>query len=204
MTEPRALVVAISGRPNAGKSTLFNRLLKRRQAIVHDTPGVTRDENRAKLEREGRTIELVDTGGIEEEPLQGSLGRRVHDRTYAVLEQADVISVHVHLSAETKGLVGVRQFESMKPGAIFINTSRGGVCDEAALLRALESGQLGGAGLDVLDGEPDTAEHSLVRYARSHDNLLITPHCGGFSPDAVRRVCAHAADKALIHLRQFV
>ncbi len=81
MSGSRPLVVAISGRPNAGKSTLFNRLLKRKKAIVHDSPGVTRDENRAALERDGRTIELVDTGGIEEDPLQGGLGRRVHDRT---------------------------------------------------------------------------------------------------------------------------
>lgn len=101
MTATRPLVVAISGRPNAGKSTLFNRLLRRKKAIVHDSPGVTRDENRAELEREGRTIELVDTGGIEEEPLQGGLGRRVHDRTYAVLEQADVI---VHLLDGQGGL----------------------------------------------------------------------------------------------------
>jgi phosphoglycerate dehydrogenase-like enzyme len=83
----------------------------------------------------------------------------------------------------------------MKPGAIFLNTSRGAVADEAGLLEALVSGHLGGAGLDVLDGEPDIAEHPLRRYAETHDNLLITPHCGGFSPDAVRVVCRRAAEK---------
>lgn len=117
-----------------------------------------------------------------------------------LVREADFVSVHVHLGPETKGLVGAQQFQNMKPGAIFINTSRGGVSDEAALLRALESGHLGAAGLDVLDGEPDTATHPLVQYARNNDNLLITPHCGGFSPDAVRRVCAHAATKVLEHL----
>jgi GTP-binding protein len=91
--ETRPLVAAISGRPNAGKSTLFNRLLRRRQAIVHDTPGVTRDENRAELERDGRRIELVDTGGIEE-MAEGALGERVQRRTYEVLGDVDVI---VHL-----------------------------------------------------------------------------------------------------------
>lgn len=100
-SEPRPLVVAISGRPNAGKSTLFNRLLKRRKAIVHDSPGVTRDENRAAVERDGRRIELVDTGGIEEDPLSEGLGERVHDRTYSVLGRADVI---VHLMDGQGGL----------------------------------------------------------------------------------------------------
>ncbi len=100
-TAARPLIVAITGRPNCGKSTLFNRLLKRRQAIVHDSPGVTRDENRAEMERDGRMIELVDTGGIEEAPLRGGLGERVHNRTYVVLEGADVI---VHLLDGQGGL----------------------------------------------------------------------------------------------------
>jgi D-3-phosphoglycerate dehydrogenase len=112
-----------------------------------------------------------------------------------VFSQSDFVSIHVHLAPETKGLVSKSLIGRMQPGAILINTSRGAIVDEAALLAALESGRLGGAGLDVLDGEPDTANHPLVRYARTHDNLLITPHCGGFSPDAVRVVCAHAAGK---------
>ncbi len=120
----------------------------------------------------------------------------------ALAESADIITVHVHLSAETRGLVSAGLFERMKPGAIFVNTSRGAVSDEAALLESLRSGRLGAAGLDVLEGEPDIADHPLVGYARTHDNLVITPHCGGFSPDAVKVVCAHAARKILDHLGQ--
>jgi D-3-phosphoglycerate dehydrogenase len=112
-----------------------------------------------------------------------------------VFSQSDFVSIHVHLSPETTGLVTKALIQSMKPGAFLINTSRGAIVDEQALLAGLESGRLGGAGLDVLEGEPDTANHPLVRYAQSHDNLLITPHIGGFSPDAVRVVCAHAAGK---------
>ncbi len=112
-----------------------------------------------------------------------------------VCVQGDFISIHVHLSPETTGMVTKALIASMKPGAFLINTSRGAIVDEQALLAALESGRLGGAGLDVLDGEPDTANDPLVGYARTHDNLLITPHIGGFSPDAVRVVCAHAAGK---------
>jgi GTP-binding protein len=77
-------VIAIAGRPNAGKSTLFNRLLRRRQAIVAETPGVTRDENRAAFTRDGRRFELVDTGGIEEKALAPGLAERVQERSLAV------------------------------------------------------------------------------------------------------------------------
>ena len=112
-----------------------------------------------------------------------------------VMTDSDVISVHVHMSDDTRGLIDQRLFASIKPGAIFINTSRGGVIDEEALLEGLRSGRVGAAGLDVLQGEPETANHPLVAYARANDNLLITPHCGGYSPDAVRVVCAHAAKK---------
>jgi phosphoglycerate dehydrogenase-like enzyme len=112
-----------------------------------------------------------------------------------VFAQSDFVSVHVHLSPETTGMATKALIDSMKPGAFLINTSRGAIVDESALLAALESGRLGGAGLDVLEGEPETAHHPLVRYAKTHDNLLITPHVGGFSPDAVRIVCAHAAGK---------
>lgn len=114
---------------------------------------------------------------------------------------SDFVTVHVHLSADTRGLVSADIFNRMKPGAIFINTSRGAVADEAALLASLESGHLGGAGLDVLEGEPDIASHPLVAYAGARDNLLITPHCGGFSPDAVRRVCIRAAEKIVEALK---
>ena len=114
-----------------------------------------------------------------------------------VYAMADFVSVHVHLSDATRGLVDADAFSAMKPTAFFLNTSRGAVAVEAALLSALQSGGIAGAGVDVLDGEPAVADHPLRRYAEAHDNLLITPHCGGFSPDAVRIVCRRATDKAL-------
>jgi len=108
---------------------------------------------------------------------------------------ADVLSVHVHLTDETRGLLSANLLGRCKPGLILVNTSRGAVVDEAALLEGLENGRIGAAGLDVLDGEPEIETHPLVAYAREHDNLLITPHCGGFSPDAVRIVCRRATEK---------
>ena len=114
-----------------------------------------------------------------------------------VCAQADFVSVHVHLSDATRGLMGAKMFGLMRPTAYFLNTSRGAVADEAALLDALQQGRIAGAGVDVLDGEPDVTDHPLRLYAETHDNLLITPHCGGFSPDAVRIVCRRAGEKAL-------
>lgn len=112
-----------------------------------------------------------------------------------LVSTSDCVSVHVHLTEETRGLVSKRLFEMIKPGAVFINTSRGAIADESALLDGLVSGRIGAAGLDVLDGEPEIDNHPLVAYARTHDNLIIVPHIGGFSPDAVRKVCARAAEK---------
>lgn len=86
-----ALRIAIAGRPNAGKSTLFNRLLRRKKAIVDPTPGVTRDENRAELRRRGRLFELIDTGGIEAGEVDERLAARVHQRSESVLRSVDVV-----------------------------------------------------------------------------------------------------------------
>jgi len=94
-------VVAIAGRPNAGKSTLFNRLLRRRHAIVDQTPGVTRDENRARLVRGGRPFDLVDTGGIEEVAPGPGLAERVQARSLGALRAADVV---IHLVDGKAGL----------------------------------------------------------------------------------------------------
>ena len=98
-----------------------------------------------------------------------------------LLRRADVISVHVHLNDETRGMVGKREFEKMKNGAVIVNTSRGGVIEEAALVEALKTGKLGGAGLDVLTGElyENIETMLIVQYARRHKNIIITPHIGG-------------------------
>ena len=118
-----------------------------------------------------------------------------------LVSNCDFITVHVHLTDETKRLVSRECFEVIKPGCIFINTSRGAVIDQVALLEFLKNGHLLAAGLDVLEGEPDIDNQPLVEYAREHDNLIITPHCGGFSPDAVALVSIHAARKIFDELK---
>jgi D-3-phosphoglycerate dehydrogenase / 2-oxoglutarate reductase len=98
-----------------------------------------------------------------------------------LLRESDVLTVHIHLTEENRGLVNRDTLAAMKHGAILVNTSRGAIIDEAALLEALRHGPLKAAGLDVIDGEwrKDLAEHPLIVYARSHHNLIITPHVGG-------------------------
>jgi D-3-phosphoglycerate dehydrogenase len=110
-----------------------------------------------------------------------------------LLRRADVISIHIHLTEENRGFVSRDVISRMKPGAVLINTSRGAVVDESALLDALASGHLAAAGLDVIEGEwrTDLANHPLIEYARSHDNLIITPHVGGVTYES--QAMAHAA-----------
>lgn len=105
-----------------------------------------------------------------------------------LLRRADIVTVHVPLGDATRGLLGREQFALMRPGVIIVNTSRGEIIDETALLEGLETGRVRAAGLDVLTGEPEVAAHPLRRYAETHDNVIITPHIGGFSPDAVATV----------------
>ncbi len=119
-----------------------------------------------------------------------------------VASRADVLSVHVHLSETTRGLVSRDLIARMKPGAIFVNTSRGAVADERALAEAVSTGRLGGVGVDVLEGEPEIEGNPLLALSRTQDNVLITPHCGGYSPDAVRVVCGRAAEKVLAELER--
>jgi D-3-phosphoglycerate dehydrogenase len=117
-----------------------------------------------------------------------------------LVRSSDFITIHVPLNEDTKELLSEDVFAILKKGAILINTSRGAVVNEMALLNSLESGRLLAAGLDVLADEPDIEKSPLFQYLQIHDNLIITPHCGGFSHDAVRIVCRRAAEKIVDHL----
>ncbi len=121
-----------------------------------------------------------------------------------LLRESDVVSLHVNYSPETVGFFGREQFAAMKPGAWFINTARGELVDEAALLDALRSGHVAAAGLDVVCGErPDgMAEHPLVAYAREHDNLIITPHIGGCTVESMEKTEVFLAQKLGLALKE--
>ena len=99
-----------------------------------------------------------------------------------LFRQADIVTIHLVLSKRTRGLIGAAEFEVMKPAARLINTSRGPIVDEAALIAALQSRTIGGAALDVFDQEPLPAGHPF----RSLDNVLATPHIGYVGEDLYR------------------
>ncbi len=108
-----------------------------------------------------------------------------------LLARSDVLSLHCPLTAATRNLIDADALRSMKPGALLINTARGGLVDEAALLQALREGRLGGAALDVLEQEPPPARHALVEAGLP--NLLITPHVAWASRAARQRLIGEIA-----------
>ncbi|MFT3837821.1 MAG: NAD(P)-dependent oxidoreductase [Myxococcaceae bacterium] len=119
-----------------------------------------------------------------------------------LLTQSDLLSVHVSYSPATHHLLGAPQLAQLKPGAVLVNTARGGVVDEPALLEALKSGRLAGAALDVLSGEPGIDEkHPVVRYAREHRNCLVVPHIGGNTFESLDKTETFIAQKVLEALK---
>jgi D-3-phosphoglycerate dehydrogenase len=121
-----------------------------------------------------------------------------------LLRMSDVVSLHVPLGPDTEGLLGADQFRAMRPGAVLVNTSRGRIVDEEALVQALATGRLAGAALDVVagEGEPEGAAGSpAVRYARDHDQLLITPHVGGATLESMENTEIFMAGKLARWLR---
>ncbi|HET7403740.1 MAG TPA: hydroxyacid dehydrogenase [Usitatibacter sp.] len=107
-------------------------------------------------------------------------------RLEALLGESDVVSLHLPLAPETRGLFGAATLARVKPGGILVNTSRGGIVDEAALARLLREGRLGGAALDVFDSEPLEAGGPLEGAPR----LILTPHIAGVTLESNERVSA--------------
>lgn len=157
----------------------------------------------------GKTLGLVGFGSIGQ--LTGQLARAVgmqviaHDAAISrhdgvrlvgldeLVAQADVVSLHVPLLDGTRHLIDATRLAAMKPGAVLINSARGGVVDEAAVAAALKAGRLAGAALDVFEAEPLPAGSPLAGCP----NLLLTPHVAGVTHEANERVSFMIADKLL-------
>ncbi len=115
-----------------------------------------------------------------------------------LLRTCDVVSLHVPLTAQTRHMIGAAELAAMKPGALLINTARGGLVDEAALARALQAGALGGAGFDVLAQEPPRPDNPLL--ALRLPNFILTPHVAWASAGAMQTL----ADMLIDNLEAFV
>lgn len=113
----------------------------------------------------------------------------------AVLPQADVVSVHTPLSAQTRAMLGAAEFARMKRGALVLNTARGGIVDEDALADALRAGRLAGAGIDVFTSEPTPPDTSHPLF--HCDNVILSSHCAGVSQEAAIRMSMMATKNIL-------
>jgi phosphoglycerate dehydrogenase-like enzyme len=109
---------------------------------------------------------------------------------YEVLAAADFVSVHVPLVPATHGLIGARELHAMQPHACLINTARGPVVDQAALVRALREGWIAGAGLDVFDPEPLPPDSPLLEL----DNVVLSPHMAAHTEEALLRMAMVVKD----------
>lgn len=115
----------------------------------------------------------------------------------ALLAAADFVSLHAPLTAETRGLIGARQLATMKRTAYLVNTARGGLVDEAALIEALRAGSIAGAALDVFAQEPPPADSPLWAL----DNVIVTPHMASHTQEGLRRMAVDVAEEVLRVLR---
>jgi glyoxylate reductase len=122
--------------------------------------------------------------------------RRGDDKR-AVLSASDVVSVHLPLSSETKHFLSRDDFAAMKPGSILVNTARGGVIDQRALVEALKAGRPAFAALDVMDPEPPRADDELLRLP----NVVLAPHLGSATVETRLKMANLAADNLLAVLR---
>jgi phosphoglycerate dehydrogenase-like enzyme len=109
----------------------------------------------------------------------------------------DLLSVHAPLTPGTRGLVSREVIRALKPGAILVNTSRGSLVDEDALVEALADGHLGGAGIDVYDPQPPAPDHPLYRF----DQVVLTPHVASFTVEGRRRMGLTVVEDVLRALR---
>ncbi len=130
----------------------------------------------------------------------GKAGAGVEQRDLSsLLSGSDVLSIHLPLNTDTRGFLSRERIFSIKRGALLLNTARGELLDEAALVEALETGHLSGAALDVLTGDSSwsdkAADNPLIGHARHYDNLLITPHVGGCTYESMEKTSKFIAER---------
>ncbi len=151
----------------------------------------------AKIARYGLAFDM-DVAAYDPSPAAQLADVKACGSMAELLRRSDVLSIHVPLTDQTHKLIGAAELKQLPPGALLVNTSRGAVMDEVALLAALASKRLAGAALDVINGEGDQHQlgrMALLSYARLHSNLLITPHIGGATVESMRATEVFMAEK---------
>lgn len=184
-------------------------------SLVRRIPGAFDDVKQGHWNREafqgielrGKTLGIVGYGrvGRQVAKLAEAFGMNVlwYDKTTNlnltyILQRSDIVSVHVPLSAETKGMFGTEQFKQMQPTAYFINTSRGAVVDESALITALCEKWIAGAAIDVAINEPDIWNQLRIW----HDRLIITPHISGNTAESRKTTQLFIASKIVKYIKE--
>jgi D-3-phosphoglycerate dehydrogenase len=193
--------VTVTNTPGVSAVSIAEHTLALLLAVARRIPQIDRATRAGEwprgrsIELHGKTCGIVGLGAIGRQfaRLAAAIGMRViawtpHPRPGdpivpldEIYRTSDVLSLHLRLSPDTEGLVGAPQFAVMKPGAILINTARGAIVNEAALVDALSSRRIAGAGLDVFATEPLPPGHPLTAL----DNVVLTPHCAGITPEAL-------------------
>ena len=168
--------------------------------------GAWRDQEHEfrNIELHGKTLGLIGFGRIGKNMAQYAKNFGMHVLAYDpfakvesprvqrmpqlndLLRKSDIVSLHCDLNEKTKGMFNKRCFDAMKKGSVFLNTSRGEIIDEKALIRSLKNGKLKAAAVDVISNEhiKNKRDHPLIQYSREHDNLFVTPHIAGCTVDS--------------------
>ena len=214
--------VAVTNTPGVSAVAMAEHALALMLAVARDIPRIDARTRRGAWPRgfvtqlHGRVLGVVGLGaiGMQTARIACGIGMRVIAWTRTpegkpiadlgvemvslaeLYRRSDVVSLHVRLTPETAGMVGEREFAAMKQSAILINTARGAIVDEAALLRALRTGSVRGAGLDVFDQEPLPEGHPLG----AEPNVVLTPHSGGVTAEALERGLQMAVDNVIATL----
>jgi D-3-phosphoglycerate dehydrogenase / 2-oxoglutarate reductase len=187
--------------------------LARRVSVADATVKAGRwEKNRLQgVELLGKTLGILGLGRIGGEVARRALGFRMQVLAYdpyltreaaerlgvesveldELLSRSDFITIHTPLTGDTRHLIGEGELARMKRGVRLINCARGGIIDETALARALESGHVGGAGIDVFEQEPPPADHPLLRF----EQVVLTPHLGAATDEAQSAVALAIADQ---------
>jgi len=201
------LGVTVTNTPGVSAFAMAEHALTLMLAVARNIPQIDAATKQGEWPRgfvtqlHGKTLGLIGLGAIGRQTarLARGIGMRVIAWTMHPSEQlakeldiemveldeiyrsSDVVSLHLRLSSDTTGFVGAREFGLMKPTAIFINTARGAITDEKALIEALGQKRIAGAGLDVFQAEPLPKNHPVL----SLPNVVLTPHSGGVTKEAL-------------------